>query len=133
MSQLSRSKLREKIMVILYQIFIHRDNNIDYNIEEIIKSIYDENNDFINEIVYGVIDKIKEIDKLANKYLIDWTIERLGKTDQVILRMAIYELLYTNTPKIVCIDEAIKLSKKYSDDSVRKMINATLDKIYHEL
>ena len=41
--------------------------------------------------------------------------------------------LYTNTPKIVCIDEAIKLSKKYSDDSVRKMINATLDKIYHEL
>ena len=133
MSQLSRSKLREKIMVILYQIFIHRDNNIDYNIEEIIKSIYDENNDFINEIVYGVIDKIKEIDKLANKYLIDWTIERLGKTDQVILRMAIYELLYTNTPKIVCIDEAIKLSKKYSDDSVRKMINGTLDKIYHEL
>lgn len=133
MSQLSRSKLREKIMVILYQIFIHRDNNIDYNIEEIIKSIYDENNDFINEIVYGVIDKIKEIDKLANKYLIDWTIERLGKTDQAILRMAIYELLYTNTPKIVCIDEAIKLSKKYSDDSVRKMINATLDKIYHEL
>ena len=94
MIQLIRSKLREKIMVILYQIFIHRDNNIDYNIEEIIKSIYDENNDFINEIVYGVIDKIKEIDKLANKYLIDWTIERLGKTDQVILRMAIYELIY---------------------------------------
>ena len=71
------------------------------------------------------------IDKIANNYLGTWPIERLGFTDQAILRMAIYELLYTDTPDLVCINEAIELSKKYSDDSVSKIINGVLDKIYH--
>lgn len=133
MNQLSRSMLREKIMVILYQIFIYKDTDLNYNTEEIIKCTLDNNDDFVNEIVFGVMDNINELDKIANEHLIDWAINRLGKTDQAILRMAIYELLYTKTPKIVCINEAIELSKKYSDDSVRKMINGTLDKIYHEL
>ena len=72
-----------------------------------------------------------ELDKLANKYLNSWTIDRLGNTDQSILRMGIYELLYTETPDIVAINEAIELAKTYSDDDVRKMINGVLDKVYH--
>ncbi|HCF82997.1 MAG TPA: transcription antitermination factor NusB, partial [Ruminococcaceae bacterium] len=59
------------------------------------------------------------------------TIDRLGNTDKAILQMAIYELMYTETPDIVCINEAIELAKTYSDDDVRKMINAVLDKVYH--
>ena len=43
----------------------------------------------------------------------------------------IYEILYTDTPNKVCIDEAIELAKKYSDKEVIKMINGILDKIYH--
>ena len=54
---------------------------------------------------------------------------RLSKIDQAIISLAIYELLYTDTPDIVCINEAIELAKKYSDDDVVKMINAILDKI----
>ena len=61
----------------------------------------------------------------------NWNISRLGLTDAAILRVAIYELLYTDTPEKVVINEAIELSKKYSDDKVVKMINGTLDKIYH--
>ena len=45
--------------------------------------------------------------------------------------MGIYELVYTDTPDIVCINEAVELAKTYSDDDVRKMINAVLDKVYH--
>ena len=62
----------------------------------------------------------------------DWTIDRLGFTDIAILRMAIYELIYSNTPDIVVINEAIELAKAYSDDKVVKLINGVLDKIYHE-
>ena len=72
-----------------------------------------------------------EIDQLANKYLNNWTITRLGNTDQAILRMGIYELIYTDTPDIVAINEAVELAKLYSDDDVRKMINGVLDKILH--
>ena len=54
-----------------------------------------------------------------------------GQTDKAILEMGIYELLYTKTPEIVCINEAIELAKLYSDDSVKNMINGVLDKVYH--
>ena len=57
----------------------------------------------------------------------------MGSTDIAILRMGIYELLYTDTPCIVSINEAIELAKLYSDESVVKMINAVLDKVYHEM
>ena len=57
--------------------------------------------------------------------------DRLNKVDQAILCIGIYELNYTETPNIVAINEAIELSKKYSDEKVTKMINAVLDEIHH--
>lgn len=128
----SRSELREECMTILYQIQIYQKNNIDYNIDEVINETSEIENEFIKEIIYGVTTYKEEIDNLANKYLEGWNMDRLGNTDQAILRIGIFELLYTDTPPVVIINEAIELSKKYSDDSVRKMINGVLDKIYHE-
>ena len=90
-------------------------------------------NEFVKDIVYGVLTYQNDIDNIANKYLKKWTIDRLGNTDIAILRMGIYELLYTKTPSIVCINEAVELAKAYSDDEVAKMINAVLDKVYHEM
>lgn len=128
----SRSKLRETAMIILYQIDICRTQNIKYDIDDIIKGNQKIENNFVNEIVHGVIDNENEIISVANKYLIDWNIERLDKTGSCILKMALYELMKTDTPEIVVINEAIELAKKYSDDSVRKIINAVLDKYIKE-
>ena len=128
----NRSELRKKIMTILYQISIYEQNKIEYDIEKVIKEVSEIENEFIKDTVYGVITYKNEIDELANKHLKDWTIDRLGNTDGAILRIGIYELVYTDTPAVVAINEAIELAKTYSDDDVRKMINATLDKIYHE-
>ena len=128
----SRSELREKIMVILYQIDINRSQHIDYNVEEIISSNLDIDNEFVRDIVYGIITYEDEIINLANKYMKNWDISRIDKTGAAILKMAIYELKYTDTPHIVIINEAVELAKKYSDDSVRKIINAVLDKMIKE-
>jgi len=131
MEQMNRSELRKKIMTILYQINVYDKNKIEYNVEDIIKEVCEIDNEFVKDIVYGVITYKKEIDKLANTHLNDWTIDRLGNTDQSILRMGVYELVYTDTPEVVAINEAIELAKLYSDDDVRKMINGVMDKIYH--
>ncbi|MBQ6495357.1 MAG: transcription antitermination factor NusB [Bacilli bacterium] len=124
----SRTKARENAMTILYQINLYNKNEINYDIKDLIEKIED---DFTKEIVVNVISKQNQLDEKANKYLNNWNISRLGLTDAAILRVAIYELLYTDTPEKVVINEAIELSKKYSDDKVVKMINGTLDKIYH--
>ncbi|MDD4624412.1 MAG: transcription antitermination factor NusB [Bacilli bacterium] len=125
----SRRELREISMIALYQTYICESNNISYEIEKIIKSLIDEDNDFVNELVNKTLEHTNDIDILINKYLTNWTIDRLGKPDQAILRIASYEILFTDTPGVVVIDEAIELSKKYSDDKVKNIINAVLDNI----
>ena len=128
----NRSELREIIMKVIYQVNLLDEAKLDYNLSELIKEQIEVQNDFINESINGIIEHKKQIYDLANKYLNKWTIERLNKVDQAILSLGIYELLYTETPSVVSINEAIELSKKYSDESVTKMINGVLDKVYHE-
>ena len=128
---MTRHELRYKTMTILYQAFLYENNNIEYNIENIISEQLEESDKFVSGLVNGVISKRIEIDELANKYLEDWDISRLGFTDQAIIRMGIYEIMWTDTPDITCIDEAVELSKEYSDEKVCKMINGVLDKVYH--
>ena len=129
---MNRSEARNIIMTILYQIFMYENSKIEYDVKEVISENLEIDNEFVKEIVYGVLDNKKDIENLANKHLKDWTMNRLGLTDQAILSMAIYELNYTDTPAVVAINEAVELAKKYSDDKVKNMINGVLDKIYHE-
>lgn len=126
----TRTNLRYKIMTILYQLNVYDKFKVEYNIENVIKEVCVIENEFVKDIVFGVITYKNEIDNIANKYLQDWTIDRLGNTDQAILRMGIYELLYTDTPDIVCINEAVELAKEYSDTEIKGMINGVLDNIY---
>ena len=128
----TRSELREKIMTILYQYDLKKNSNLDCYHEEIIKDNVEVENDFIKDMVYGVITYKDELDKLANLKMVDWDITRIDKTGAAILRLALYELKYTDTPEVVVINEAVELAKKYSDDAVRKMINAVLDKCIKE-
>jgi N utilization substance protein B len=132
MEQLNRTELRKKIMTILYQINVYEKHKMSYQIDDIIKEVLEIDNEFVKEMTYGVITYKNEIDQKANQALEGWTIDRLGNTDTAILRMGIYELLYTNTPPVVAINEAVELAKEYSDDSVRKMINAAMDRIYKD-
>ena len=125
----TRSELRNRIMTILYQISVYESDKIDYNIEDVIKENDKENNKFVTDIVYGVLENKEALDALINKYIKNWEIKRLGLIDQAIFRMSTYELIYTKTPHIVSINEGIELSKKYSDEKVTKMLNATLDEI----
>lgn len=128
----NRSELREIIMKVLYQVYIMENTETNYDINTLIKEQLEVENDFVNDSVNGIINNQDEISNLANKYLVDWDINRLSKVDKAILSLGIYELKYTDTPSVVSINEAVELSKKYSDEKVTKMINATLDKIYHE-
>ena len=127
--KVTRSDLRVRIMTILYQINIYEKDKISYDVEEVIKENDNSNSKFVKDIVYGVLSNHKVLDNMINKYLDGWKISRLGNIDQVIFRMSVYELIYTKTPNIVCINEGIELSKKYSDEKVTNMLNAVLDRI----
>ena len=109
-----------------------KSNDLDCDIEEIMQDNMDVENDFVKDMVYGVITYQEELDKIADNKMKDWNIKRIDKTGAAILRLALYELRYTDTPSVVVINEAVELAKKYSDDAVRKIINAVLDQIIKE-
>ncbi len=128
----NRSELREIIMKVIYQTYILDKTKNNYDVDDLIKEQLEAENDYVRDCINGIIKNQKEINKLANKHMNNWTIDRLNKVDQAIISLGIYELMYTDTPSIVAINEAIELSKKYSEEAVTKMINGVLDKIYHE-
>ena len=128
----NRSELREIIMKVLYQIFILSESGIEFDVNKLIKEQLEVENEFVSTSVDEIIKNKKDIYELANKYLDSWPMDRLNKVDQAILALGIYELKYTETPPVVAINEAVELSKKYSDEKVTKMINAVLDEVYHE-
>lgn len=126
----TRSELREIASHVIYETYILDNAKVPFDIKSLIKEEMEVENDFVNELVSGVLNNQKEITKLANKNLVNWEIDRLSKIDKAILSIGIYELMFTNTPAVVAINEAVELSHKYSDDNVSKMINAALDKLY---
>lgn len=129
---LSRSELREKAMTIIYQISLYKKNKMEFDVDSVIKENLEVDNEFVKDLVYGVITSYDELGELANKYLKNWTIDRLDMTGASILRISLYEIKYMDTPDVVVINEAVELAKKYSDDDVKNMINAVLDKVIND-
>lgn len=131
--KLTRTEAREKIMIILYQIDFYLKDNISFDVESVIHENLEIDNKYVNDVVNGVLENLENIDNTINKYLGNWELDRLGKTDKAILRLGAFEILYYDTPKVVAINEAVELSKKYSDDKIVKLVNAVLDKIRDEV
>lgn len=129
---MNRSELRNIIVKVLYQIYIYDNKKISYDVDDLIKEQLEVSNNFVNDSIKGILKNRKKIENEANKYMKNWTIDRIGVVDRAILSLGIYELLYTDTPDVVAINEAVELSKKYSDEKVTKMINGTLDSIMNK-
>lgn len=129
---MNRNESRRIIMTILYQIFLYQKDKINYDVKDVINENLEIDNLFVREMVNGVLDKKDELYKKADQNLKDWKMFRLGLTDQAILCLGLYELLYTDTPDVVAINEAVELAKSYSDDKVKNMINKVLDNVYKE-
>ena len=89
---------------------------------------------FAEELINGTIQNIETIDREIASHASNWTFERIAKVDLAILRLAIFELLYrTDIPPIVTINEAIELSKIFSNLDSKRFINGILDKMKNKI
>ncbi|MCD6255540.1 MAG: transcription antitermination factor NusB [Deltaproteobacteria bacterium] len=129
----TRHKARETALKILYQKDI-TGNSLKETWDFFCKN-YDPSlncSDYTWTLVNGVDENNAEIDSLIQQYCSNWSLDRISPIDRNILRMAIYEMLYSqDVPAKVSIDEAIELGKKYGTERSGAFINGILDKIYH--
>ena len=133
---MNRSAIREQAFKLIYSLDIQRNENLEEQIE-----LYIENNmitekrakEYIRESVKGVEENKEAILKLIEKNLkSDWKIDRISKIDIAILKLAIYELEYTEIPFKVVINEAVEIAKKYGEDTSKNFINGILASIVKE-
>lgn len=97
------------------------------NLENETNDITKEDKEYIKDIVTGIIEHKDKLDETIKKYLKEWTMDRISKTDLAILRLATFEILYReDIPYKVSINEAVELAKMFSDDSSPSFINGVL-------
>lgn len=84
----------------------------------------------VSTLTKNILNNINKIDKKISKAAPQWPIKNLNKIDLAILRLAIYELSFTDVPPKVAIDESVELAKEYGSDSSSSFINGVLGTIY---
>lgn len=88
----------------------------------------DEAFEYAKELVQGTVDHREKIDDLIRSQADNWRLERMPPVDRNILRLAIYEMMFErDTPKLVVLDEAIELAKKFGSEQSGRFVNGLLD------
>lgn len=110
------------------------------NIAEVIKGVFGNfaptfnDSGFVKDLIAGVLDNIKEIDRYITKYATEWPLDQITIVDRNILRIGVYELVFDEEiPAKVAINEAIEIAKTFGSDSSGKFVNGVLGAIYKKM
>ncbi|EAD3257312.1 transcription antitermination factor NusB [Listeria monocytogenes] len=126
---MKRREAREKALQALFQIELN-----EMSLDQAIKNIMeDEQDDYMEKLVEGVMANKAEIDAIIEPNLDNWRIDRLSKVDLSLLRLSVYEIKYLDdVPNRVSLNESIEIAKIYSDEKSSKFINGVLANIASE-
>ncbi len=125
---MNKSVLREETFKLIYSLEVQKTNSED-QIEIYMENaeMSEKDKQLVEEIAKKILElepKIKQ--EIAKNLKSDWSIERISKINMSILEIAIYEILYVNTPYKVAINEAVELAKKYGEDQSPSFVNGIL-------
>ncbi|MFW7433271.1 transcription antitermination factor NusB [Vagococcus carniphilus] len=135
---LTRHQLREVAFQVIFSMLYSEDLEVNEAIENVLEH-YDEQSSqeipqYLEVVVTGVKEHQEELDKIIEKHLKRWTVSRIAKTDLVILRLALFEMLYiSDIPAKVSLNEALEIAKTFSDDESRRFVNGVLSSAMNEM
>ena len=134
----SRHKARQRALQILYQ-WDMRKHPVSESIEGFYSSLAREEGDpqlprdaFMEFLVRGTVEKSGQIDELIQKHAEHWRLDRMPIVDRNVLRLAIYEMLNTETPRAVLIDEALELARQFAGEESVHFVNGVLDAVHRD-
>lgn len=127
---MNRTKAREYSFILLFEYKFQPEE-----IKRIFDDFIDEykpgtQQEYIENVVYGTIAKIDDIDKKISDLSKDWKIDRISNVSLAVLRLAAYEIEYCNDiPIPVSVNEAVALAKKYDGEEAAPFVNGILGKL----
>lgn len=136
---MNRRNVRENVIKLLYLKDFHENEELEEQNELYFQMFIDpdafseDDKSIILEKYSAVCDKLGEIEHTIENAAIGWKLERFGRIDLSILRMAVYEINYDDTvPDKVAANEAIEIAKQYGSESSYSFINGVLSKLIKE-
>ena len=130
---MKRTEAREQAFRLLYSLQLMDEKNIEEQLEMFIQEneITDKDGiDYIKDIIMGTDKYNAEIEKAISENIkSDWDIHRISKIDLTLLKLGIYEIVYSKLPYKVVINEVVELAKKYGDDNSKAFVNGVLASI----
>lgn len=125
-----RSTSRRLAMQVMFQLDMGQED-LDFLLEQSAQSekLIADTVNFAGVLIKGVRENLPAIDKIISEKSIGWSIERLTNVDRAILRLALYEILYLQTPASVVINEAVNLAKKFATAESPKFVNGILGSV----
>lgn len=134
---MNRSKAREYAFKLLYSLQINKSTDEledQLNIFEESENIVDaETKKYISDVINGISQNSEGITNEIKKNIKqDWTIDRISKIDLALLKLGIYEMLYSKLPYKVVVNEVVELAKRYGDDNSKAFVNGVLASIIKE-
>ncbi|MBM6859784.1 transcription antitermination factor NusB [Clostridium saudiense] len=134
---MKRQKSREIAMELLFGMALSKNSyeeTIESFVEDYEMDLTTIDLEYIKETVKVVNDNLQKIDEIITGSLVNWKLDRISKVNLTILRLAVGEMLYVeDVPEKVAINEAIELTKKYSDEKSVSFINGVLDKAFKSI
>ena len=134
---MNRTEMRENAFKLIYSLEIQKVENVQEQINLYFESnnITDEEaKKYIANAVNGIEEHQEEILKDVETNLKEeWKLSRISKMDLTILKLAIYEIKFTDVPYKVSINEAVELAKKYGEDKSKKFVNGILASVVKEM
>lgn len=134
----SRRRSRQRALQILY-LWDLRRQPVEEAIGAYFDSLYSEESRtkpqrdaFLDQLVTGAVAHIDELDRRISRHAEHWRIERMPTVDRNILRLAVYEMTYSDTPAAVVIDEALELARRFSNEESVQFVNGVLDAVHRD-
>ena len=130
---MTRHELREQVFKLLFRVEFNVPEDMDEQVKLFMQDIdnhaSEAENEEINKKYVAVKEHLKEIDDMINDKAENWSVERMGKVELTILRLALFEIKFDeDIPTNVAINEAIELAKKFGQDSSGAFVNGILAK-----
>lgn len=129
---MKRRLARVKAVQSLFQVDMSGTNKVDA-INNVLEE--DEKSDeFLEQLVFGTLENLEEIDLVIKDHLKNWKIDRVGNVDRAVIRMGIYEMKYLKEiPINVSLNEAIDVAKSFGGDESGRFVNGVLSKVAETL
>ena len=126
---MKRHEAREVAFIIIFEKSFQSETPLDEIIDSAAESEFFEVNQFVTRTVRSVFDHLNDIDGTIEQYLVGWSKERLSRVARAVLRLAVYEILFSDVPDGVAINEVVEITKKYSEQKEAAYINGVLGSV----